>query len=145
MRHWVVITDAGSCRVYETNDALSAFAEVRSLTNERIHLEVAELVSDQRGATQSRPGGERSAFDRHTDPREVERVRFAREVAELLEQEAPERIVIAAPPRFLGDLRAQLSERVHRAVLATIEHDYVKTPLNELPERIRAHLSEAEG
>lgn len=149
MKRWILIADAGSCRIYETDEAMESLTELRALFNERIHLETKDLVSDQRGASQAFPGGSRTSLDRHTDPHEVERVRFAKEIAALLEHtpasETPGGIVIAAPPRFLGDLRAALSEHTLRRVIATVHHDFVKTPLQELPERLRAHLPKTPG
>lgn len=144
MDHWILVADAGSARIYCSDEALAAWTLVRRIDNERIHLDAAELVSDRRGATRSRPGGERSALDRHTDPHEVERVRFARAVAEVVDdgllREQFERLVIVAPPRFLGTLRRALSPRVAGRVAASIDHDFTRTAEPELPAAVRRHL-----
>jgi hypothetical protein len=81
MRQWVVVADSGSCRVWEADDLLDDGVLVRQLQNDAVHRDASELVSDQRGATRSGPAGARSSYDRHTDPHDAERQKFARLVA----------------------------------------------------------------
>jgi protein required for attachment to host cells len=144
MDHWIVIADAGTARIFRSDEALVAWTGVRTLSNDRIHLHAADLASDHRGATRARPGGDRSALDRHTDPHDVERVRFAGAVADAIDEGlasgAYERLVIAAAPKFLGDLREKLSDRVARRLAASIPHDFTHTTVDDLPDAVRGHL-----
>jgi protein required for attachment to host cells len=147
VNHWIVIADAASVRIYRSDEALETYTLVQSTDNPQVHPDPDEL--GPRGATRSRPGGERSRFDRHTDPHDAERSRFAKEVAQVVEQglerRAWERLVIVAPPAFLGDLRHHLSERALRGVVASIHHDFTATPEHELPAAVRRHLPDLAG
>ena len=53
-----------------------------------------------------------------------------------------DRIVIAAGPKLLGDLRAHLPKTLHAHVVAELHKDLAKTPLHDLPPHF-AKVSEA--
>jgi protein required for attachment to host cells len=147
VKHWILIADAASCAIYSSDEALAAFAEVRRLDNEHVHPERDAL--GPRGSTRAGPGGVHARFERHSDPQDAERARFAHSVALLLDEALGrgefERLVIVAPPRFLGELRADLSARVARHVAATVDRDLARTPIHELPEAVRRHLPATAG
>lgn len=149
MKHWIVVADAGSCRIWETNARLADWSLVQSMENERIHLDASELKSGQRGRMITGPGGAHSAYESNTEPHEVERERFAKEIGDTLNlaltQNRWDRLVLAAPPKFLGLLRAELSDGAAKRVAASLHHDLVKTPQAELPDLIRGHLPEIAG
>jgi protein required for attachment to host cells len=148
VKHWVVVTDTGSCRVFETDEGMEGWTPVQGLVHEGIHKGAADLVSGPRGATQSAPGG-RAAFERHADPHEVEQLKFARAVAEHMGaafvQGDWERAVLVAPPKFLGQVRAALPERALHQVVASIHHDFTRLPDHELPDAVRKHMPETAG
>ena len=84
----------------------------------------------------------RHAIEPRTDPhRELKRT-FAHELADMLDQrlteKAYDRLVIVAPPKALGDLRAALSAHVKPLVYAELNKDLVKTPTAELPSHLGA-------
>lgn len=147
MKHWVLIANATAGRIFETDETFSSFSPVLTRTNGHVHPETGEL--GPRGATRSGPGGERSAFDRHTDPADAERARFSRELAAEVDgglvRGAYERLVIAAPPKLLGELRAHLSRQTLHHLVASVSHDFAHTPEHELPEAVRKLLPETAG
>ena len=149
MKHGVIVADGGSCRIFETDETMEHWALSQALQNEGAHKRAAELVSGARGATRSAPGGVLSAFDRHTDPHDTERHKFARQVAERMSAAVLagewERAVLVAPPKFLGEVRAALPERVLRQVVASISHDLTGTPEHELPAAVRKHMPPTAG
>ena len=87
----------------------------------------------------------RHAIEPRVDPhRELKRT-FAHELADMLDQrlteKAYDRLVIVAPPKALGDLRAALSEHVKPLVYAELNKDLVKTPTAELPNHLGAVMA----
>ncbi len=87
----------------------------------------------------------RHAIEPRTDPhRELKRT-FAHELADMLDQrlteKAYDRLVIVAPPKALGDLRAALSAHVKPLVYAELNKDLVKTPTAELPSHLGAVMA----
>jgi protein required for attachment to host cells len=141
--HWIVVADSASCHVYRSDERIERVTPVLTIHNRELHPDAEHL--GPRGATQSAPGGAHSRFERHTDPQDALRAKFARQVAKLLDQAGSdgsfERLVMAAPPKFLGDLRESLSPQTAARLAGTLHHDYTKTPLDELPALVRKHLA----
>lgn len=147
MTHWIVVADKKACRIYHSDETLERFGLVRVLENVQVHPDVAELGG--RGATRSAPGGAQSRFERHTDPEDAERSRFAHTVAHAIEEAHGrkdwERLILVAPPKLLGDLRARLTEAVARHVVASIDHELMHVPEGELPAAVRQRLPPLAG
>lgn len=141
-----MIADGGSCRIFRSDENLDRFALVHALENEE---RPDPDALGPRGSTRAAPGGARSAYDRHTDPHDMARRRFADRVADVVSEafgtRRYERLVLAAPPKFLGDLRASLPRRVTDDVVATIGRDFAHVPAHELPEAVRRHLPVTAG
>lgn len=109
----------------------------RDLTTDRPgrKFDHAPLQSGRRGATAHHgTGGEP-----HVHEHEAEL--FARRIAETLslayQQSHFDRLVVIAPPRFLGTLRQALSEPLHATIAAEIAKDLVREPRSA----VRDHLS----
>ena len=74
----------------------------------------------------------RHAIEPRIDPHRELKRDFAKELAEMLDkrlsEKAFDRLVIVAPPKALGDLRAALSAQVKPLVYAELDKDLVKIP-----------------
>ena len=100
----------------------------------------SEILSDRQG----RHANE-AAFGRHAvDPREdvqhhIEHA-FASEITSALDRAAEkkdfDRIVVIAPPKMLGELRATMSKRLKSLLLADLDRDLVRAT----PAEIISHL-----
>ena len=87
----------------------------------------------------------RSAIE-PTDWHRIEEHRFAKTVAAALERLVRERrvrLVIAAPPKTLADLRKALHPDVKARVIAEINKDFTNQPVGEIESRILASLASA--
>lgn len=102
-----------------------------------------EIGSDRPGRTQESATAARHAITPRVDWHRFEKTKFARSMAKLLDQAAArrafDRLVLVAPPRTLGDLRAALAEDTRARVMAEIDKDLTHEGLNELA----AHLAAA--
>ncbi|MBS0613639.1 MAG: host attachment protein [Proteobacteria bacterium] len=98
-------------------------------------LPTRELGTDRPGRCASPVGAGRSAME-NTDWHQLEEWRFAYTIAAALERAAREqpklRIVIVAPPKALGDLRADL----HASLKACIEGEIVRDLTGHSVKRI---------
>jgi len=138
-RTWVVLADEASAKLYESKAAERNWKLVAEMSHPESRAKESELVSDKPGRVQQSEGY-RSAMEPPTPRKKVEVDRFAREVAQTLDDAAAKRafdrlILVAAPP-FLGVLRQHLSGRVQKHVVATIEKDYLHLDLREVRERL---------
>jgi protein required for attachment to host cells len=145
--HWVVVADAARAVIFESGPLLDGFFRVHQLAHPETHAKAADLVSGDRGRTEA--NGRRAAFDRHTDPHRATVDAFAREVAGVLRDgrvtNQYERLVLVAPPTFLGLVRAHLDEQTARRVVHAIPHEWTDVADFDLPARVRGALPETAG
>jgi protein required for attachment to host cells len=76
-------------------------------------------------------------------PREgIERAHLAKHVAQTLADEwakgSYDRIVLAAGPKMLGEVRHDLPKSLHDHIAAELPKDLVKVPLHDLPSHFAA-------
>lgn len=144
---WVVLADGARARIIAQDGPGAELTSVYEEEDVKAKLPGREINADRPGRTFDSGGrGDAAAQGRHayeppTDPRWKEQADFIRSVAELLEDAAHqgsfERLVLIAPPKALGELRASLSKNVSRMVCAELPKDLVAVSIHELPERLQ--------
>ena len=94
-----------------------------------------ELGTDRPGRKPGSDGVSQSAIE-EVDRHQQAETRFAADVASALHQMEHahqfEELVVVAPPRMLGDLRAALHPEVEARVVAEVAKDLVSHPVPEL-------------
>lgn len=135
---WILVADGARARVL-ANDGIGKGLQpaidgeiARDLPPTR------ELGTDRPGRTQQRgTGGRRHALEPHVDWHRFEKEKFSREMAALLDSAAErgafDRLVLIAPPRTLGDLRAALGAKARGKVHAEMDKDLTHVTLHDLP------------
>jgi len=137
---WILVGNSSRARLFETNaKADSDWRLVEEFHHDESRAKSEELrdqPDNPNAGTLHGPPGENEPQGR----RELEHERFARELSSRLDrghdQHAFDKLVIAAPPEFLGRLRKALSTRVRQRVLLDLGSDYSMVPARELPERV---------
>lgn len=140
-RTWIVVCDASKARFFMTRSGSGEWVKFEEFEHPASRVRGISLLSDRPGRQlQSQGHHKKSAMEPHTDPREVEEFRFAHYIGDTLNsarlQDAFERLVIVAPPHFLGQLRKVLSDQVEKCVYATLDKDYTGIDERDLPDRI---------
>ena len=140
---WVVVADSSRARIFKAESAQGPLQELASLAHPEGRLHAHELTSDLPGRAFDSSGlGGRHAMEQNIDPKENEAMKFARQVAEHLENGQSEnqftRLVLVAAPKFLGHLRQNLSDRV----VALVSQEIDKNLVQQSTEDIRRHLPE---
>jgi protein required for attachment to host cells len=99
-----------------------------------------EQGSDRPGRTHSSVGTARSAMQ-ETNWHKLEKHRFAKDIADALYSAAHsgryDKLVIAAPPMIMGDLRKAMHKEVSDKVVAEVSKDLTNMPPHEI-EKILA-------
>lgn len=142
---WVIVCDASHARIFAVEGDNKPWGLVQQIEHPPGRKRAQELMADRPGRIQESAGlGRRSAMEPPTAPHEVEARRFAGKLAELLgrrlEEGAYNRLLVAAPPHFLGQLRSCLTEPVKRHLIAGIDHDYTWVAPQALAERLSTYL-----
>jgi protein required for attachment to host cells len=138
---WVLAADGGSARMFEERRRSGELVE---LTERRMHRAQADLpATHAHGATvHDRMGQGRHGAGEASPQDEAERRFLSRVVAVLASGNGDfDHLVILAPPKALGILRAALPQRLAERLQASHACDCVK----ETPEEVRRRLRDARG
>ena len=138
---WILVADAAQGRLFRNDGPGRGIALVSDAVLRGRNLPGREIMSDRPGRTFDSVGQGRHAMVPRTDPREVEKQRFAHQLAAMLDDGLKrgsfDRLVLVAPPKALGQLRDELSKSVRARVSAELAKDLTHLPAQEL----RKHLS----
>lgn len=141
MKNWLVVANASRARVLEESDKPGSYVHVADLVHPQSRQKGVDLASDRPGHAHGEGGGlAGTSFAPHTDPREREHDRFAREVAQRLDagiaaHQCAGLVLVASSP-FLGHLKAHLGEQARKAVVRTLDADYTALDERELAVRL---------
>jgi protein required for attachment to host cells len=152
MKNWLVIANAARARVLEEPGAQRgkphAYVHVADLVHPQSRQKGHDLADERPGHVQRLGFGLSStSYAAHTDPREREHDRFAREVAKLLDDGIAAGhcagLVLVASSPFLGHLKARLGAQSKKAVLRTVDADYTALDDRELARRLATEADES--
>lgn len=142
---WIVAADGTSARIFENRGPGKGLKPVPGLSIEQPHLKGRDILADKPGRSFSSVGHGRSAIEPHTDPVVHVEENFARVVADLLEKKLAEgaftRLIIAADPTALGNIRRLLSPAVDETVMAELQRDLTNVPLPDMPRHFEKLLA----
>lgn len=95
----------------------------------------------------SHGSGGRSAVE-PTDWHELEKEHFAREIADRINKAAEggemKEIVIIAPPRVLGEIRKELSQKAQSKVKGELDRDLTRHPLVEIEKALARQFAQSD-
>ena len=120
-------------------------AQLINLKTERVFTDANPATHDQGkdrpGRSFSSVGAGRSSVQQ-TDWHKIEEHRFAHEMAATLERIVRERgvqaLVVVAPPRALADLRKAFHPEVKKKIIAEIDKDLTKHPIDQIEKHLAA-------
>lgn len=132
---WIVVLDG----------KLARFFVLRRSKDGQVFEEAASVLAAKRAGRGEKPGRAagkaRGALEPRSDVRKLEKYDLAREVADALDDAVVKgrfsQLVLVAPPRSLGALRALLTERV----LALLAHEIPKSLTKFAPDALWMKLS----
>jgi protein required for attachment to host cells len=142
-RIWVVVADEGIARVLERPGQDADLMEVETLTDAAAHADRADLRRDaygkRGGGGDNRMGGNATS-SAGEDEKRLEAARFARRLADRLSearrQQRFDSLKLAAPPRFLGELRQALDAQTAEVVIEEVDKDLIHENERALTRRM---------
>lgn len=133
---WFCVADAGTARIKQSASPIAPLTSVTTLN----HPPYEHGRYEERGRGQESMTTARHAFQDADGPIRREKREFAETVAAFLDEAATrgeyQRLVLAAPPKFLGDLRTALGAKARGLVVGEIPKDLTKESDADLGERI---------
>ena len=137
---WILVADNSQARLFTVETATSGLLELETFNHPEGRMHEQQLDSDLPGKNTSTAGGGGHRYQDKIGPKEQESINFAKKVSRYLDSAHNanefERLMIVAAPSFLGTLRGQFSDSLHKAVVFSLDKDLKDHSL----EDIRAHL-----
>jgi protein required for attachment to host cells len=120
---WILVADSSAARIYDKASRTS-LELLDSLSHPEARARPGDVYADAPGRVQESHGATRHSVTPRTDLHAEEAHRFAREIAQRLDTDHQKKhfgkIVLMAPPAFLGALRGELSKGVASAVVGEV-------------------------
>lgn len=140
---WILVCDGARARVWANRGSGTGLTAVSAAENPGAHSPTRDLGTDKPGRSQDSSGlGGRHAVAPPVDWHRFEKEKFAREMAAVVNKAALagefDRLVIAAPPHTLGDLRKALDAHAAAKVTGEINKDLTQLGAHDLA----AHLGD---
>lgn len=133
---WILIADGANARVMENTGPGKGLKEVEGLSFSQEPLKNQEIVTDKPGRTFNSSAPGRAAMEPPTDPADKRETDFVTMVADVLDEKNKkgkfDRLIIAAAPQALGDLRKAMSSQLKDKVETEISKDYTNIPDSDL-------------
>jgi len=143
---WIVIADGDQAKVFEHEGPGKGLRAIKDLQFEQEHLKAQEIMADKPGRAFSSAGpGARSSMEYSSDPVAVRERRFVERLADMLNEKQQQgkfdRLVIAAAPAALGDIRPALSDKVKETILAEMPKDLTNVPTQKLGQHFEGLIA----
>lgn len=154
---WILVADASRALLFRANGTNDPYELVETMDHAESRARARDLMADSNGrkpvggSVASSYGGRsvslghgRPGAAPHTEPKEVEAQRFARELSETLERGLLDKqfdsVVIAAPAQFLGLLKGTVSKEVSKHIEATFSKDFTHMDRHAIESHMRQQL-----
>ncbi len=141
---WILVADAARARLFASGVIDGALNELEDIVNPEGRRTDPDASRDRPPRVMESMGHMSHAIAPHTSPEEKVADRFARELNELLErgrvEHRYERLILVAPPRFLGALQGALGKHVRDCVVAHVDKDLTTLPAMEIQSRLASKL-----
>jgi protein required for attachment to host cells len=136
---WVLVADGNKALLLENvGDAELPVLEVRR-EDEQDNPATHEQGTDRPGRMNDSGPGQRSAFQ-DTDWHRLAEDRFAHDLADMLTRRAHdrrfERLIVAAAPKVLGELRKTIHSEVADRIVAEVALNLTNHPVDEIAKRV---------
>jgi protein required for attachment to host cells len=137
---WVLVADGATAKVFSYDSNGAGLMPIEGMMFGQDHLRAQDIESDRPGRSFASVGHGRSGYEPETDPVQLREQRFVKHVAQTLEERFRrkefDRLVVAAAPTALGDLRPQLSKELQAAVVAEVAKDLTRSPTDKLEAQL---------
>jgi protein required for attachment to host cells len=141
---WVLVADGAQAQVFEHGGPGKGLIPVKGMHFSEEPLKAQDINSDRPGRHYSGGVGARSGMEQ-SDPVAVREERFVKGIAAELEtmrqQGRFDRLIIAAAPTALGDIRPALSDAVKQTIIAELPKDLTNVPKPQLERHFETLLA----
>lgn len=136
MKTRVVVADNSRARIFSSYPHFRELHEQEDFVHEAAHLSNQELVADAAGKSVDQHGSLDPATSAKAHEEEMFAKALAKHLKELHNRDHYEKLVLVAPPKFLGLLRGELHGTLDKLVIKTLDKDLTSCRVDELIKRL---------
>lgn len=137
---WVVVADASRARFFSLLSRIEPMQEMEGMTHAEGRMFARDELSDRQGGIAGGHGEGDHSFEAPTDLKHHEAEVFAKQIAVKLEHGRVNhdysKLILIAPPAFLGALRHELNNHIQDMVSSSLDKNLV----TEDEAAIRGHI-----
>lgn len=136
----VIVADSSRARFFTLSHRTQPMVELDGLSHVEGRLRGQDEVSDRQGGIAGGHGEGDHTFEAPTDLKHHEAERFAKQIAERLEQGRVshdyDQLILVAPPAFLGALRQALNDHLQDLISHSVDKNLVTADEATIREHI---------
>jgi len=144
LNRWILVADSSRARFFLMESRNEPLTELDGMVHSEGRMHDGDVVSDRQGGLAGGHGEGGHPFAASTDPKEHELAVFAKQLADKLEHgrvnHSYTKLILVAPPAFLGVLRNTLNDNILKMVSISLDKNLVA----EDEAEIRQHIIQAE-
>lgn len=142
MKTWVLVANTSFARLFEAGERGGRMVELIGFIAPQGRAHDSAFTRERPGRVQESAGVGRHGIEPRLQPHEKHAAEFAHELAEVLERgrvdHGYQRLVLMAPPRFLGRLRGSLHDQVSRLVVDAHDKDVSHASAGDIEALLRS-------
>jgi len=142
---WIIVADASSGRIFKTTGKIENMALIEEFDHPESRNKGTDLITDRPGSAQQ--AGIHGGLPPKTEPKKVEADHFAIEIAQHINKKHGEnafaKLVIVAPPHFLGLLRNHLNSNVKKLISQIVHKDFSQLKEHQLKDSLHKNIQKA--
>jgi protein required for attachment to host cells len=131
----VLVADNSRARIFTIDSPTSPLHEIESMVQAEGRLHERDLTSDLPGKMKGGAGGGH-AYESEISPKQQRAINFAKRLADYLDIARKSNklynILIVATPRFLGELRKQMTSETAEMVVFELDKDLTLDSVDEI-------------
>jgi protein required for attachment to host cells len=140
IKSWIAIADSAKARIYSTSGSGLKLKLVNELDSEAARRLTQDLVTDRPGRSFSSAGPRRAGMEPHSDPQNVEKHKFVKDLVGYLDAAALkgkfDDLFLVAAPRTLGEIRKLSNGHIGARLRAELGKDLTNVPEPELSKHL---------
>jgi protein required for attachment to host cells len=138
---WVVVADKCQAKIFRVVKA-HKLEEIFHLEHPESKLHNQDLISSKPGRNFQSTGTARSAYQPETEPKMIEAIKFANEIASLLYAASNkgefQNLYLIADPSFLGLLRQHINPQIQKHIIAEIGKELTSSNVEIIEQHLAA-------
>lgn len=137
---WILVADTARARLFENSHRDDPLRPLGDFINPEARMPGRRSTHDHPPTVHESVGPARHSIEPHTTLRDRQRISFARELVDKLEQgrvsRRYDRLVLVAPPKFLGVLHQLIQEPLRQCIVGESARDITARSCTTIHERI---------